>query len=129
MNYLIAVYVSLSSMLIGCSNEPTQSTDVAEAVYSVKLILYDFYDQDVILSINGVEIINKHLNVGESNATTGLNVVKTQELKRKNVFRLHAKGLDIETTIIVNPNTRLIYINPSVKPYIMASESDTITLD
>jgi hypothetical protein len=124
-NLIIAICVSFPLAIAGCSDQTAQTSEAE--TYPVKLVFQDLDDQRVTLTIDGDVAVDDVLH--DNHDTPGVTLVKTVQLKPTSRFHLRVNELIVDRSIVVNTDTKLIYINPHERPFIETSNSEVIMLD
>jgi hypothetical protein len=119
--YLKAVFFILLCISCGNINNKSSSNDII-----VRLVFYDFYDQKVLLKINGKKVVDDRLTVTE--LSTGVCLIKEISVKQKSLFELEFDGKRKNIKISVDRSVKTIYLSPN-EPYITISDSEIILLD
>lgn len=124
-------FVTVLAAAVGCSDtrESRIASDdgVGDSRQMIDVVFYDFYDKEVVLEINGETALNKVLSVSDS--STGLSLVESYGVEKESVFTLRFDQQEFEYQLVIDPNVRMIYINPHTNPHVETSKSDVILLD
>lgn len=128
------IFIFFIVLLFGCSTGSTLGKKNTKGVNSttsdgrvIKFVFFNFYEKNIVLTINGVVVLDDVLRVKDD--TTGLSLVNKYKLKQDNVLLLNINGVQHEKKLIIKPETKLIYVNPNVEPLVVSSESDVVLLE
>jgi len=96
----------------------------------VRIVFFDFYDDNVTLLIDGKTLWSGNLDVSKENESTGLSMVKETDLPACSEITVISKRFTDHRRLCLTDRTRLVYIaGGRFEPHIWASESDVIELD
>ncbi len=116
-------FLGLGVLLMACIANPALA---AEPSYRVTLTLFNFYDDDVRLTINGEKIYSGHLKADPS---TGGNMSRQLALPRCNTFELVSTRVTFKKQVCLKDSTKGVFINPLDKPYVEISDRAGPSLD
>ncbi len=115
---LLSSLVSL--LLLGVWGQPFNA-----AQYRVTLTIFNFYNDDVRLTIDGNQIYLGHMRAEPS---TGLNISRPIVLHRCSDIELVSERANFKRRVCLKDSTRGIFVSPD-KPYVEVSDSDGPALD
>ena len=114
--------------LVGCTSQMSESPD--QTGRHGKVVLFDFYDNEVQLSIGEQIIFDGHLDVLPADASTGLSLTQEVSIVGCQKVSVLNDGAELGSKVICPEKGGFsIFINPNVDPKIKISYDPAIGLD